>query len=153
MGGGAADQKWAFEKALLTGALRRIKLESSLWARRLPHGEVLMTTNVVSSAAVNALQERWERLRSHKRIISRVKLLVEWDQGGAKESANAVTVDVSHSGCMAVVGADLPLHRRVRLIHPETGRKAEAEVVWRSHEAWDAGFELLKPDATFWNLK
>ncbi|PYT93640.1 MAG: hypothetical protein DMG36_08885 [Acidobacteria bacterium] len=112
-----------------------------------------MSTNIVSSAAANALQERWERLRSHKRIISRVKLLVEWDQGGTKESANAVTVDVSHSGCMAVVGADLPLHRRVRLIHPETGRKAEAEVVWRSHEAWDAGFELLKPDATFWNLK
>jgi len=25
-------------------------------------------------------------------------------------------------------------------------------VVWRSHEAWDAGFELVKPDATFWNL-
>ncbi len=65
-----------------------------------------MTTNIVSSTAANALQERWERLRSHKRIISRIKLLVEWDQGDAKESANAVTVDVSHSGCMAVVGAE-----------------------------------------------
>jgi len=41
--------------------------------------------------AAVALQERWERLRSHKRIISRVKLLVEWEQGGAKEHANAVT--------------------------------------------------------------
>ncbi len=100
-----------------------------------------------------SLQERWEKLRTHKRIISRVKLQVEWEQGGANERANAVTVDVSHSGCMAVVGADLPLHKRVRLVHPETGRKAEAEVVWRSHEAWDAGFELVKPDATFWNLK
>ena len=112
-----------------------------------------MSTNIISSRAASALQERWERLRSHKRIISRVKLLVEWDQEGAKETANAVTVDVSHSGCMAVVGADLPLHRKVRLIHPETGRRAEAEVVWSSHEAWDAGFELIKPDATFWNLK
>ena len=118
-----------------------------------PRDEVPMSTNIVSSTAASALRDRWERLRSHKRIISRIKLLVEWDQGGAKETANAVTVDVSHSGCMAVVGADLPLHRRVRLIHPETGRKAEAEVVWRSHEACDAGFELLKPDATFWNLK
>src|SRR2546430_11456141 len=81
-----------------------------------------MSTNIVSSTAASALRDRWERLRSHKRIISRIKLLVEWDQGGAKETANAVTVDVSHSGCMAVVGADLPLHRRVRLIHPETGR-------------------------------
>src|ERR1700756_472816 len=112
-----------------------------------------MSTNIVSSTGANALQERWERLRSHKRIISRVKLLVEWDQGGAKETANAVTVDVSHSGCMAVVGADLPLHRKVRLIHPETGRISKAAVICGDHEARDAGFELLKPDATFWNLK
>ena len=112
-----------------------------------------MTVNLVSNTAASALQERWERLRSAKRTISRIKLLVEWEHGGAKERANAVTVDVSQSGCMAVVGADLPLHRRVRLIHPETGRKAEAEVVWRSHEAWDAGFELVNPDPSFWNVK
>jgi hypothetical protein len=112
-----------------------------------------MAIKLAPSPADAAAQERWERLRSHKRIISRVKLLVEWEQGGAKETANAVTVDVSHSGCMAVVGADLPLRKRVRLVHPETGRKADAEVVWRSHEAWDAGFELVKPDATFWGLK
>jgi PilZ domain len=112
-----------------------------------------MNTSIAANPTTAALQERWERLRSHKRIISRVKLLVEWEQGGTNERANAVTVDVSHSGCMAVVGADLPLHKLVRLIHPGTGRKADAEVVWRSHEAWDAGFELVKPDATFWGLK
>ena len=111
-----------------------------------------MTASIVTKPAAAANQERWERLRGHKRIISRVKLLVEWEHGGAKERANAVTVDVSHSGCLAVVGADLPLHRRVHLIHPETGRKVEAEVVWRSHEAWDAGFELVQPDPTFWGL-
>ena len=112
-----------------------------------------MTTNIAPHPLDIAAQERWERLRSHKRFISRVKLLVEWEHGGAKERANAVTVDVSHSGCVAVVGADLPLRKLVRLIHPETGRKAEAEVVWRSHEAWDAGFELVRPDATFWGLQ
>lgn len=112
-----------------------------------------MSIGIVPNAPSSVLRERWERLRGHKRTISRVKLLVEWEQGGAKESANAVTVDISQSGCMAVVGADLPLHKRVRLVHPETGRKAEAEVVWRSHEAWDAGFELVKPDPSFWNLK
>jgi hypothetical protein len=112
-----------------------------------------MISSIASNPAASALQERWERLRGHKRIISRVKLLVEWEDGGSREQANAVTIDVSHSGCMAVVGADVPLHKRVRLVHPETGRKAEADVVWRSHEAWDAGFELVKPDATFWGLK
>lgn len=112
-----------------------------------------MVLNTVRNVSAKSVQERWALLRSHKRIISKVKLLVEWDEGAAAHTANAVTVDVSHSGCMAVVGADLPLHRKVRLIHPETGRKAEAEVVWRDHEAWDVGLELVKPDASFWGLK
>jgi hypothetical protein len=100
----------------------------------------------------NSLEDRWARMRSHKRIISRVKFLVEWDEDKQRQRANAVTVDVSHSGCMAIVGAPLPLHKQVRLIHPETGRKAEAQVVWRDHEAWDTGFELAKPDASFWGV-
>ena len=112
-----------------------------------------MVPNPAVTTSAKSLQERWAALRSHKRIISKVKLLVEWDEGSAPRQANAVTVDVSHSGCMAVVGADLPLHRRVRLIHPESGRKAEAEVVWRDHEAWDVGLELVKPDASFWGVK
>src|SRR5207249_10953268 len=97
-----------------------------------------MSTNIVSSTAASALRDRGERLRSHKRIISRIKLLVEWDQGGAKETANAVTVHVSHAWRMAGVRADLPLHRRVRLTHPATRRDAEAAVVWRRHGARDA---------------
>src|SRR6266436_9469633 len=154
LGWESSDRQGSFEKVLLTPAIQGIKLEflpsgpGNSSAERPP-----MTIKISKDPAAIALQERWERLRSHKRIISRVKLLVEWEQGGAKEHANAVTVDVSHSGCMAVVGADLPLHKRVRLIQQETGRKAEAEVVWRSHEAWDAGFELVKPDATFWGLR
>lgn len=103
-------------------------------------------------SAKDSLEDRWARMRSHKRIISRVKFLVEWDDDKQKQRANAVTVDVSHSGCMAIVGAPLPLNKQVRLIHPETGRKAEAQVVWRDHEAWDTGFELTKPDASFWGV-
>lgn len=100
-----------------------------------------------------SLQDRWAHLRSHKRIISRVKLLVEWEDGTAPQRANAVTVDVSHSGCMAVVSAPLNLRQRVRLIHPQTGRSADAQVVWRDHEAWDVGLELEKPDPSFWGVK
>ena len=98
------------------------------------------------------LEDRWAQMRTHKRVISRVKFLVEWDEDSHKQRANAVTVDVSHSGCMAIVGAPLPMHKQVRLIHPESGRKAEALVVWRDHEAWDTGFELAKPDASFWGV-
>jgi hypothetical protein len=106
-----------------------------------------------ASSHKTALQERWEKLRDHKRTVSRVKLLVEWETGESQERANAVTVDVSHSGCMAIVGADLPLRKRVQLVHAESGRRAEAEVVWRGHEAWDAGFELVKPDPSFWGIE
>lgn len=104
--------------------------------------------------ATESLEDRWARLRSHKRIISRVKFQVEWEEENQqRQRANAVTVDVSHSGCMAIVGAPLPLRKHVQLIHPQTGRKADAQVVWRDHEAWDTGFELTKPDASFWGVK
>jgi hypothetical protein len=107
---------------------------------------------MATETRVTPLEDRWTRLRAHKRVIARVKLLVEWDEGSGRQRGNAVTVDVSHSGCMAVVAAGMSLHQRVRLIHPGSGRSAEAEVVWRGHEAWDVGFELLQPDESFWGV-
>ena len=113
-----------------------------------------MSTDTLSqvASANNEMQERWAKLRSHKRAVASVRFLVEWQEGETSRQANGVTVDVSHSGCMAVVGADLPLRRRVRLIQPQTGRSAEGEVVWRGHEAWDIGIALASPDASFWGV-
>jgi hypothetical protein len=54
---------------------------------------------------------------------------------------------------MAVVGADLPLRRKVRLVLPDAGRSTQGEVVWRGHEAWDIGIALTEPDASFWGVK
>ncbi len=110
-------------------------------------------TNTISAPMGKALEERWERLRTHPRVVSRVKFQVEWEEGSERQRANGVTVDVSKSGCLAVVGAGLPLRKRVRLINPTSGRTAEAQVVWRDHEAWDVGLELVKPDASFWGVK
>ena len=104
------------------------------------------------SPAMDELEQRWAKLRSHKRAVASLRFLVEWEDGNIPRRANGVTVDVSHSGCMAVVGADLPLRRRVRLIRPENGRAAEGEVVWRGHEAWDIGIALAKPDPSFWGV-
>lgn len=109
--------------------------------------------NPVSIPSGKALEERWEKLRNHRRIVSRVKFQVEWEEGAERQRANGVTVDVSKSGCLAVVGAGLPLRKRVRLINSISGRTAEAHVVWRDHEAWDVGLELVKPDASFWGVK
>jgi c-di-GMP-binding flagellar brake protein YcgR len=108
---------------------------------------------VAGNSELTTLEDRWTQLRTHKRVLARVKFQVEWEEDRAPRRANAVTVDVSHSGCMAVVPGDLRLHQHVRLIHPESGRKADAQVVWRGHEAWDVGFELLKPDPSFWGVK
>jgi hypothetical protein len=98
-------------------------------------------------------EERWSKMRSHKRAVASLRFLVEWEEDQKRRCANAITVDVSHSGCMAVVGADLPLRRKVRLVLPDTGRSADAEVVWRGHEAWDIGIAFSQPDASFWGVK
>jgi len=111
-----------------------------------------MSAKSMDTLITESMQDRWAKLRSHKRIISRVKLRLEWEEGPAKRTANAVTVDVSYSGCMAVVGAALPLKQRVSIVNPSSGRKASAQVVWRDHEAWDVGLELDKPDPSFWGL-
>ena len=60
------------------------------------------------SPAMDELERRWARLRSHKRAVASLRFLVEWQDGNVPRRANGVTVDVSQSGCMAVVGADLP---------------------------------------------
>jgi hypothetical protein len=104
------------------------------------------------SPAMDELEQRWARLRSHKRAVASLRFLVEWQDGNIPRRANGVTVDVSQSGCMAVVGADLPLRRRVRIIRPENGRAADGEVVWRGHEAWDIGIALSSPDPSFWGV-
>jgi hypothetical protein len=99
------------------------------------------------------LEERWTSMRSHKRAVASLRFIVEWDDNEKQRCANGITVDVSSSGCMAVVGADLPLHRRVKVVLPEHGRAAHGQVVWRGHEAWDVGIELSEPDPSFWGVK
>ena len=99
------------------------------------------------------LAERWASMRTHPRATASLRLRLEWDEGEARRTANGLTVDVSHSGCMAVIGADVPLRRQVRLILQETGRATSGEVVWRGHEAWEVGIALDQPDASFWGVK
>jgi hypothetical protein len=100
----------------------------------------------------NELEMRWARLRSHRRATASVRFVAEWEDGGAKCKANGITVDVSRSGCMAIVAADLPLRKRVKLTQVDNGKSVDGEVVWRGHEAWDLGIELLPPNDTFWGV-
>ena len=114
-----------------------------------------MSSSILNSPirSPQTVEDRWASLRSHKRAAASLRFQVEWDEGNRQRRANGITVDVSHSGCMAVVGADLPLRRKVRLFLPESGRTALGEVVWRGHEAWDLGIALTEPDPSFWGVK
>jgi hypothetical protein len=114
-----------------------------------------MSTSTLNPASkeFRQLEERWAKMRSHKRAVASLPFVVEWEEEDKPRCANAITVDVSHSGCMAVVGADLPLHRKVRVVLPKQGRSAQGEVVWRGHEAWDIGIELTQPDPSFWGVR
>ncbi|HEY2458428.1 MAG TPA: PilZ domain-containing protein [Candidatus Acidoferrum sp.] len=100
----------------------------------------------------NELEMRWARLRSHTRAVASVRFVAEWEDGGQKQKANGITVDVSRSGCMAIVAADLPLRKRVRLTQIDSGKAHDGEVVWRGHEAWDLGIELVPPNEGFWGV-
>jgi hypothetical protein len=107
---------------------------------------------VADETSSATLDGRWTQIRAHKRVIAKVKLMVEWEENNKRQSVKAFTMDVSHSGCLAVVGADLKLAQEVRLIHRESGSATDARVVWKDPRTWDVGLELLKPDAGFWKL-
>ena len=111
-----------------------------------------METAVANETSSPTLDTRWTRMRTHKRILAKVRLVVEWEESNKRRSINAFTIDVSYSGCLAVVGADLKPAQMVRLINRQSGAAAEAQVVWRNPKTWDAGMELSKPDPTFWNI-
>lgn len=107
---------------------------------------------VAAGTTSATLDGRWARLRAHKRLVANVKFAVEWEESNERQSASAFTLDVSHSGCLAVVRAELKLGQMIRLIHRDSGAVAEARVVWRDPRTKDVGLEFLKPDAGFWSL-
>ena len=109
-------------------------------------------TKSPANSPTTTLDGRWATLRSHKRIPVKVNLVVEWEDERKSQSIKAFTLDVSHSGCLAVVAAELQILQNVRLVNPQSGRSAQARLVWRDARTWSAGFELFKADASFWNL-
>ena len=64
---------------------------------------------LVDESVKKSLLERWTNMRESQRVAAKVKLLVEYDEGQTQRHINAITVDVSNSGCKAVVAGDLRL--------------------------------------------
>ena len=61
--------------------------------------------------------------------------------------------DISEGGARIAVSRGIQLPQNIFFLDLKGGTCHEAEVVWRDHEAWDVGLELVKPDASFWGLK
>jgi PilZ domain len=109
----------------------------------------------VSSAGEQGFETRAKQLRAGKRLNSRVPIAVEWEEARARHTAEGWTIDISPSGCMAVVPQGFPVGQKLNLINLVNKSSSKAILVWRGHEGrtgWELGLELQDPPADFWGL-
>src|SRR5258708_29166345 len=83
------------------------------------------------------MEDRWASMRSHPRATASLRLRLEWDECEARRTANELTVDVSHSGCLAVIGAYVSLRLHIRLVLPDTSSFTTVELVCHGHTISD----------------
>jgi hypothetical protein len=109
-------------------------------------------------ARFNGLAEkpRVDHTRAVIRLNSRVELTVEWEENGNTLKAKGYTVDISPSGCMAIVEQGLTVGQKLRVVNGMSGKTAAATLIWRGHEGrkgWELGLELAGPDDDFWGVE
>ncbi len=94
-------------------------------------------------------------VRTGQRVNSRVPVIVEWNNGGRTLRKRGYTLNVSRSGCLAVVPQDLALDQRLRLINLANQQSLEAIIIWKGEEhpeGWELGLQLVNPETDFWDL-
>jgi hypothetical protein len=109
----------------------------------------------VPSLSEQSFEVRMKQLRAGKRVNSRVPVSVEWEESRTKHSAQGCTVDISPSGCLAIVPQGFALGQRLTLVNLVNKSVAQALLVWRGHEGrtgWELGLELQDPPEDFWGL-
>jgi hypothetical protein len=95
-------------------------------------------------------------MRSARRVNSRVKVVVEWNEKGEMHRAEGYTVDISPKGCLAVVPQGFAVGQKMKLLNSVNGRVSEATLIWRGHEGrtgWELGLELANAGAEFWGVE
>jgi c-di-GMP-binding flagellar brake protein YcgR len=96
-----------------------------------------------------------EHHRVQGRLNSRVPVVIEWTEAAQQLRAEGYTIDISPSGCLAVVAQGIALRQRLRLINLANQNSCEAVVVWSRSEGrkgWQLGLELHEPGLDFWGL-
>ena len=108
------------------------------------------------SSEMNSAFKMLQYMRSGARVNSRVRILLEWSEGGADHSAEGYTVDVSPKGCLAIAPQGFAVGQRLRLRNVSNHKESEATLIWRGHEGrsgWELGLELVHPPADFWGVE
>ncbi len=98
---------------------------------------------------------RAKHMRAAIRLNSRVKLLVEWQEGGQFHHAEGYTVDISPKGCLAVVPQGFAVGQKLRLTNCVNKAVSDAVLIWRGHEGrqgWELGLELESSANDFWGV-
>ena len=100
-------------------------------------------------------EERGKHLRGTGRLNSRVRIAIEWSEGGRVLRAEGYTKDISPKGCMAVVPQGFVVGQRMRVVNLINQLSIEGVLVWRGHEGpagWELGIELEQATEEFWGL-
>jgi PilZ domain len=111
--------------------------------------------DVNASSEMNYALRMLQYMRAGARVNSRVKVAVEWVEGGATHSAEGYTVDISPKGCLAIVPQGFAVGQKLRLKNGSNARESDAVLIWRGHEGrsgWELGLELVHPPAEFWGV-
>jgi len=95
-------------------------------------------------------------MRAGARVNSRVRVLLEWNEGGQSHTAEGYTVDISPKGCLAIAPPGFAVGQRLRLRNASNQKESDATLIWRGHEGrtgWELGLELVQPPADFWGVE
>ena len=112
--------------------------------------------NVSASSEMNYALKMLQYMRAGARLNSRVKVEVEWMEGGTNHRAEGYTVDISPKGCLAIVPQGFAVGQKLRLKNGSNARESDAVLIWRGHEGrsgWELGLELVHPPEEFWGVE
>ena len=100
-------------------------------------------------------EERGKHIRGTGRLNSRVRIAIEWTEGGGTLRAEGFTKDIGPKGCLAIVPQGFVVGQKMSVINLVNQVSSEAVLIWRGHEGpagWELGIELHEPPADFWGL-
>ena len=107
------------------------------------------------SSEVNYALKMLQYMRAGARVNSRVKLQLEWSEGGATHTVECCTMDISPNGCLVIAPQGFTVGQKLRVKNESNQKKSEAILIWRGHEGrtgWELGVELVHPPEDFWGV-